>query len=93
MDRSEIKHIAEIAMLSFTDEELDNFAKSFSDTMDFINNIKNIPTFDIETKFQVNEMENNLRKDVIEDGLTQKEATMNTETEKYGYFEIMKFVE
>lgn len=93
MKREEIKHIAEIAMLSFTEEELDGFADDFSETMELIDRIKKVDTKDTEGTFHVNKRDMPLRKDEIKEGLTQEEATRNTVSEKYGYFEILRFVE
>lgn len=93
MKREEIKHMAEIAMLEFSDAELDQFAGSFSETMDLIDRIKKWDTQDLEKTFHVNEMDNHLRKDEIKESFTQDQATSNTKTEKYGYFEIIKFVD
>lgn len=93
MDRQEIKRMAEISMLHFTEEELDNFEDSFSETMEIINRIKKWDTNGIKKTFHVNEMENHLREDEISPSLDQTVATSNSKTKKYGYFEIIKFVD
>lgn len=92
MKKEEIKHIANIAMLDFTEEELDQFADAFSETMDFINQIRTIDTGD-EGAFQVNDMKSHLREDQVGDQLSQDQATKNTASEKYGYFEIIRYVD
>ncbi|MCD1147216.1 Asp-tRNA(Asn)/Glu-tRNA(Gln) amidotransferase subunit GatC [Peptoniphilus sp. KCTC 25270] len=93
MKKEDIRHIADIAMLEFTEEELDNFCDSFSESMDIVDCIKKWDTEEMEGTFQVNKMENHLREDEIVPSLTQEEATKNAKTEKYGYFEIIKFVD
>ncbi|SHH43159.1 aspartyl/glutamyl-tRNA(Asn/Gln) amidotransferase subunit C [Anaerosphaera aminiphila DSM 21120] len=93
MKRSEIKHIADIAQIDFTEEELANFEDSFVETMDLINKIKEIDTDGVESTFRVIDEVNNLREDEVGKSLTQKEAVENTVDEKYGYFNIVKFVE
>lgn len=93
MKRSEIKHIADIAQIDFTEEELANFEDSFVETMDLINKIKEINTDGVESTFRVIDEVNNLREDEVGKSLTQKEAVENTVDEKYGYFNIVKFVE
>lgn len=93
MKISEIKHIADIAQIYFTEEELQGFQKDFTETMELIDNIKEIDTDGVDITFHVNDTENNLRKDTVEKSLAQEEATKNTVDEKYGYFKIVRFVE
>ena len=40
MKKDEIRHIAEISKLYFTDEELEAMEKEFSDTRDLVDTIK-----------------------------------------------------
>ncbi|EFI42581.1 Asp-tRNA(Asn)/Glu-tRNA(Gln) amidotransferase subunit GatC [Peptoniphilus sp. oral taxon 386] len=93
MERSEIKHIADIAQIDFTDDELDKFQENFSETFELIDNIRKIDTENLETTFQVNDTVNNLREDEAHASLSQEDAIRNTLDEKYGYFKIIKFVE
>ncbi|MDO5715156.1 MAG: Asp-tRNA(Asn)/Glu-tRNA(Gln) amidotransferase subunit GatC [Tissierellia bacterium] len=93
MNREEIKHIANIAQIDFSDEKLNEFQDSFSETMDLIDKIKNIDTEGVERVFQVNGTENNLREDKVQQSLGQEKALSNTEEKKYGYFKLMKFID
>ncbi|MDQ0508963.1 Glutamyl-tRNA(Gln) amidotransferase subunit C [Aedoeadaptatus ivorii] len=92
MNREDIQHIAKISMLRFTDEELDGFAEHFTETMDLIDSIKQSPIH-CDPTFHTNDLPNRLREDTIRPSLDREAATQNTATEKYGYFEIIKFVE
>lgn len=93
MNREEIKHIADIAQIDFTEDGLRAFEQHFSETMELIDRIKQIDTQGVQEVFQVNGTENHLRADEVNDSLTQKEALQNTQDEKYGYFKLMKFVD
>ncbi len=92
MESKDILHIADIAMIDFSEVELKNFEKDFLETMDLIENIKTIETTD-EMTFQVNDTVNNFREDEVKEGFTQEEAVANAKDQKYGYFNIIKFVE
>lgn len=92
MKKEKIKHIANIAMLDFSEEELEKFADSFSETMDFVDQIRHVPTKGGKT-FQVNDMESHLRDDQVREGLDQDQATRNSKSEKYGYFDIIRYVD
>lgn len=93
MNRDEIRHIANIAMLDFSEETLDAFSETFNETMELIDRIKDVDTKGMSPIFHVNDHPMPLRVDETKEGLTQEEATQNTASEKYGYFEVMKFVD
>lgn len=93
MNKEDIRHIANIAQINFTDEELDKFAPSFDENIELVNKIKEIDTDGVEMVFQVNGTENNIREDKTGESLTQEEALENAATKKYGYFKLIKFVE
>lgn len=93
MNKEDIRHIANIAQIDFSEEELDNFAPSFDDNIELVNKIKEIDTEGVEMVFQVNGTENNIREDKTGESLSQEEALENAATKKYGYFKLIKFVE
>lgn len=93
MNKEEIRHIANIAQMDFSDEELDKFAPSFEEIIELVNKIKDIDTEGVDEVFQVNGTENNIREDKTGESLSQEEALENTATKKYGYFKLIKFVD
>ena len=93
MNKEDIRHIANIAQIDFTDEELDKFSPSFDENIELVNKIKEIDTDGVEMVFQVNGTENNIREDKTGESLSQEEALENAATKKYGYFKLIKFVE
>ena len=93
MNKEEIRHIANIAQIDFSDEELKKFAPNFDEIIKLVNKIKEIDTEGVEEVFQVNGSENNIREDKTGESLSQEEALENAATKKYGYFKLIKFVE
>ena len=93
MNKEDIRHIADIAQIDFSEEELDKFAPSFDENIELVNKIKEIDTEGVEKVFQVNGTENNIREDKTEESLSQEEALENAATKKYGYFKLIKFVD
>lgn len=93
MNKENIRHIANIAQIDFSDEELEKFAPSFDEVIELVNKIKEVDTEGLEEVFQVNGTENNIREDKTGESLSQEEALENTATKKYGYFKLIKFVE
>lgn len=93
MNKEDIRHIANIAQIDFSNEELDKFAPTFDENIELVNKIKEIDTEGVEKVFQVNGTENNIREDRTGESLTQEEALENAATTKYGYFKLIKFVD
>lgn len=93
MNKEDIRHIANIAQIDFSDEELEKFAPGFDEVIELVNKIKEIDTEGLEEVFQVNGTENNIREDKTGESLSQEEALENAATKKYGYFKLIKFVE
>lgn len=93
MNKEDIRHIANIAQIDFSDEEIENFAPNFDENIKLVNKIKEIDTEGVEEVFQVNGTENNIREDKTVESLSQEEALENAATKKYGYFKLIKFVE
>ncbi|MDU6032325.1 MAG: Asp-tRNA(Asn)/Glu-tRNA(Gln) amidotransferase subunit GatC, partial [Peptoniphilus harei] len=54
MNKEDIRHIADIAQIDFSEEELDKFAPSFDENIELVNKIKEIDTEGVEKVFQVN---------------------------------------
>lgn len=93
MNKEDIRHIANIAQIDFSDEELEKFAPGFDEVIELVNKIKEVDTEGLEEVFQVNGTENNIREDKTGESLSQEEALENAATKKYGYFKLIKFVE
>ena len=93
MNKEEIRHIANIAQIDFSEEELDKFAPTFEENIKLFDKIKEIDTDGVDKVFQVNGTENNIREDKTGESLSQEEALENTATKKYGYFKLIKFVD
>lgn len=93
MNKEDIRHIANIAQIDFSDEELDKFAPTFDENIELVNKIKEIDTEGVEKVFQINGTENNIREDKTGESLSKEEALENAATTKYGYFKLIKFVD
>ncbi|MDD5291284.1 MAG: Asp-tRNA(Asn)/Glu-tRNA(Gln) amidotransferase subunit GatC [Patescibacteria group bacterium] len=67
LTKEEIKHIADLARLELTDDELKKYGSQLSAVLNYINQLKEVDTTDIEPTAQVTGLENALREDVKED--------------------------
>lgn len=93
ISKDDVLHIANIAKLKFTDEELDLVTKKFGEVIEFFERIKEVDTDNIEPTYQVNDDTFTLKDHEEDQILTREEVLQNTTEQKYGYFKIMRVVE
>lgn len=85
-----IKHIAHLANLKLSDQELDKLSPQFSSILDLVSKIKKLNTTNIAETSQVTGQENVFREDVVDNKriLTQDEALSNAKNKHDGYFVV-----
>ena len=89
----EVKHIAELARLQLTDDEMARYAEQLSDILDYAARLQSIDTSGISPTERVSSAGNVLRKDEDRPGLSQQELLDNApETEK-GQFRVPPILE
>ena len=86
VDKKLIKHVAEVARLNLTDDEIKEFLPQLQEVLDAFSKISDVNTDGSQPSFQPVELKNNMRKDKIESCISQKEALSLTEHKKDGYF-------
>lgn len=93
ISKETIKDMAEIAKLSFSEDELDKLAQQLSQNLSRFEKIKEVNIDNIEPTYVVNDYSNPLREDEVWESLPQEEVVKNTVEEQYGYFKILKVVD
>ena len=91
MDKKEIKHLAELSKLEFTDEELEAFGFEFEKLIELADTIKNAE-INGEKKLNIIEM-NDLREDNPKDSFSSEILLENAPDQKKGYFAVSRIVE
>ncbi|MCR3956405.1 MAG: Asp-tRNA(Asn)/Glu-tRNA(Gln) amidotransferase subunit GatC [Gudongella sp.] len=91
--REQIVHIAGMAKLKFTDQELDEFEEKFGQVMGFVEKIKEVDTENVEPTFTINDEEGTMKENGESQTLSREEVLENTVESQYGYFKILKVVE
>ena len=86
----EVEHIAELAKIGLTEKEKEKFSEELSDILEYIEQLKEINTKNIEPVSQVTGLVNVVREDVAddfgEDG--RKKIINNFPEEKEGYVKV-----
>ena len=91
--KDDVKHIADISMLKFPEEEIEVFTEKFSQVIDFVETIKEVDTDNVEPTFMVSDEAGELKDYEGNATLSREEVLQNTEEQQYGYFKIIRVVE
>ena len=82
VDPAEVRHVADLARVDLTDEEIETFAGQFGDVLEYFDALDEVPEVEADP-----DLANVLRTDEVRDGLTQEEALRNAPDTEDGYFE------
>jgi aspartyl-tRNA(Asn)/glutamyl-tRNA(Gln) amidotransferase subunit C len=66
IDKQTVKHVAKLARLNLSDEELEKFTKQLEDVLVAFKKIDSVDTKNVEPSFQPTELKNIWRDDVVE---------------------------
>jgi len=89
----EVEHIAELARLQLTDEEMARYAEQLSEILDYAARLQSVDTSGISPTARVIRAGNVLREDETRPGLSRQELLDNApETEK-GQFRVPPILE
>lgn len=95
LTKEEIKHIADLAKLSFSDNELEKFAGEFNSILDYVSQIKTCDTTGIEFEHNLNTFKGSvLQEDIQKDSLEEDQVLKNATDGrvKGGYIRTSKIV-
>lgn len=88
LSREEVLHVAHLARISLTEEEIEKFRGGLKVLMDDIDKIKDVKDFDDEMMYTPIEENTRLRDDVVGDMLSAKEATINAPKKNGSFIEV-----
>lgn len=88
-----VPHVAKLANLSLSDEEIKKFDKQLEETLAYVENLKEIDTSKVTATSQVTGLENLTREDIAKPSLTQKQALSNAKKTHNGSFEVDAILE
>jgi len=88
LTEEEVKHVAKLAKLSLSEQEVKKFQGQLSEVLDYIDVLKKLETKNIEPTSQVTGLENVFREDESLKSLSPKEVLLNTKEKKDNLFVI-----
>lgn len=88
LSRKEVEHIAELAKLNLTDEEITHFGEQLSDILANFEELKELDTEAIPATASVLPLQNILRKDEAVQTLSRGEILSNAPDSEDGQFRV-----
>ncbi|MGB9985826.1 Asp-tRNA(Asn)/Glu-tRNA(Gln) amidotransferase subunit GatC [Salarchaeum japonicum] len=81
VDAEEVRHVADLARVSLSDDEVDAFAEQFSEVLDYFEALEDVPEVESEP-----DLVNVMRADEVEESLSQEAALANADESEDGFF-------
>jgi len=91
----EVKHIATLAKLQLSEDEINKFPSQLSSVLDHVGELSGVDTQGVKPTSQTTGLENVFRSDemLANSTLTQDEATSGTDSIYNGYFKVKAVLE
>lgn len=90
ISREEIIHIAKLAMLELSQQEIDNYTKDMQEILGYAEMINNLDTSNIDETIAATEQKNVFRKDEVIEPQSREELLQNAPSQDEGMFRIPK---
>ena len=93
IDTQTVKKIAFLSRLKIEDDKIEAAKEEFDKILDWVEQLKEVDTDNVEPLISVNENHLILRKDEVTDGNQPEAVFANAPQKQYGYFTVPKVVE
>ncbi|SFG86911.1 aspartyl/glutamyl-tRNA(Asn/Gln) amidotransferase subunit C [Sporolactobacillus nakayamae] len=93
INEDQVKYVANLARLSFTDQEIKTFTTQLDDIIGFAEQLNELDTQGIEPTTHVLDMYNVMREDVVEPSLPREEALKNAPVQEDGQVKVPLIME
>lgn len=88
-----VKHVADLANLGLSNKELIKFRDQLSSILNFVNNLNQVDTTNVEPTSQVTGLVNVFRKDEVKPSLSVDDALKNAPGKHEHYFKVNAVLE
>lgn len=93
LDREDVDHVARLAYLSLSDDELEALTDELRDILDYVDKLATLDTDDVAPTTHAAALRNVLRDDKPQAGLSQEEALANAPVSEAGCFRVPAIIE
>ncbi len=85
---SQVEHIAKLARLHLTADELHLYQKNMEKVLDYVQQLESLDTDDIEPAYHAIQLQDHFRQDQVEEGLTQEQTFANAASQTASFFQV-----
>lgn len=89
---NDVKHVAELAHLQFSEDELKKFTHQLNDILAYIQKLNELDTTNIEPLSHVIELSNVFRDDVVKPSYPREEILQNAPERTEKFFKVPKVI-
>lgn len=93
ISREEVRHIAELARLRFSDEEETRMAQEMGRILDYVDKLNELDTTGVPPMSHVLDIHNAFREDEVEQRISHEDALKNAPDADSDYFRVPKVIE
>jgi len=93
IDEAQVRHVARLARLDLTDEEVDRFSRQLSAILDYMEKLRELETDSVEPPAHCLPIRNVFREDVVGESLGAKLALENAPERVENFFKVPKILD
>lgn len=86
LTKDQVKHVAKLANLLLSSNEEEKYSEQLSKILDYIEQLNQVDTQDVEPTFNVSGLSNVTEEDKLEECLSQEETLQNAPKKQNGMF-------
>ena len=91
--KGDVRHIAGLARLKLSDKEIDYFADHLGRIIDYIDQLKEVDTSNVEPTSHVLPLQNVFREDSVKTSLKREAVLKNAPAKEEGLFKVPRIIE
>lgn len=93
ISKEEVKHVAHLARLAITEEDAEKFAVQLGKITDFVEQLNELDTTNVEPTSHVLPLVNVMREDVAKEGLPLEKVMLNVKNQEAGQIKVPSIME
>jgi len=93
LNREAVKHVALLARLELTEEEIEKFTSQLNSILEYFEQLNELDTSDVPPTSHVISMENVFREDEVQPSLSPDDALAGAPDRSEDYFRVPRVVE
>ncbi|AEH44405.1 glutamyl-tRNA(Gln) amidotransferase, C subunit [Thermodesulfatator indicus DSM 15286] len=90
--KEEVKHVAHLARLEFSEEELETFSEQLADILNYVAKLNELDTKDVEPTYHALKLTNVFREDEVKESFPTDEILKNAPERENGFFVVPKVI-